>query len=189
MYYEKEQAAELFKYWNKRIAEFTLPEWDELPVFEVYMDQVVTLMNDYLDIYSEVNSNTKGITPSMINNYVKLKIIPAPIKKKYSRIHLAYLIIVCVLKQTLSISSVQSIIPPDLTEDEVKAIYSSFVKNQHKSYSYVSESIDQIANSIFVNENGKPERINDLIIQVASSANIFKLISENILGNSKNEEE
>ena len=43
--------------------------------------------------------NDTIITHSMINNYVKLGIMPAPVKKKYSREHIAYLIIICCLIQ------------------------------------------------------------------------------------------
>ena len=178
MKYNKENFSDIFNYWNKKIADFKLPDWDELPVFELYMDQVIKLLNGYLNIYSEATKDDKGITQSMINNYVKLKIIPSPEKKKYSRVHLAYLIIVCILKQTLSISTIQNVIPLGLTENEVKNIYTSFVKNQRKAYEYVSDNVSKVANNILDNENGAPDRINDIIMQVANSANIFKMLSE-----------
>ncbi len=178
MKYNKENFSDIFNYWNKKIADFKLPDWDELPVFELYMDQVIKLLNSYLSIYSEAVKDEKGITQSMINNYVKLKIMPPPDRKKYSRVHLAYLIIVCILKQTLTMSTIQNIIPLDLSEDEVKNIYISFVKNQRKSYEYISENISTVANNILIKENGAPERINDIIMQVANSANIFKMLSE-----------
>ncbi len=178
MNYNKEQIEQLFTYWNKRIADFSLPEWNELPMFDLYMDQVIKLLNKYLDIYAEATNDDKGITQSMINNYVKLKIIPSPEKKRYSKIHLAYLIIVCVLKQTLSISTIQNIIPLGLDEEDVKKIYTSFVANQRKSYETVSRHISDVANLVFETDGKDPEKIGDLIIQVASSANVFKMISE-----------
>ena len=46
----------------------------------------------------------------MINNYVKLGVMPAPIKKRYSREHIAYLIIICTLKQALPISDIKSLL-------------------------------------------------------------------------------
>lgn len=185
MNYTNENIKELFNYWNNKISEYELPAWEQLPPFDLYMDQVVTIINNYLSIYSDAFGDTKGITQSMINNYVKLKIIPAPVKKKYSKIHLAYLIIVCILKQTLSISTIQNIIPLDLEEKDVMATYNSFVLNHKKSYTYISENIKGIAENIFANE--KPERVADLIMQVASSANIFKMMSEIIIGSSDNE--
>lgn len=185
MNYTKVNIAELFNYWNNKISEYKLPSWEELPPFDLYMDQVITLINNYLNIYTEAFGDLKGITQSMINNYVKLKIIPAPVKKKYSKIHLAYLIVVCILKQTLSISTIQNIIPLELSEEEVKETYNAFVLNHQKSYSYVSENIKVIADNIFSAET--PERVDDLIMQVASSANIFKMISEIIIGKKETE--
>ena len=43
--------------------------------------------------YSDDDADTI-VTHSMINNYVKLGIMPAQIRKKYSREHIAYLIII-----------------------------------------------------------------------------------------------
>ena len=178
MNYNKDNFSEIFNYWNDKIADYKLPFWDELPVFELYMDQVIKFLNSSLSIYAEAAKDNKGITQSMINNYVKLKIIPAPESKKYSKKHLAYLIIVCILKQTLSIATIQNIIPLGLSDDDVESIYNSFVRNQRKSYEYISDNVSQIANNILVNENGAPDRINDVIMQVANSANIFKMLSE-----------
>jgi hypothetical protein len=161
----------------KRMASFKLPRYDELNNFDVYMDQLVQILDSILYEFL-VPDEENALTPSMINNYVKLKIIPSPEKKKYSRVHLAYLIIVCILKQTLSISTIQNVIPLGLTEDEVKNIYTSFVKNQRKAYEYVSDNVSKVANNILVNEDGAPDRINDIIMQVANSANIFKMLSE-----------
>ena len=50
------------------------------------------------------------LTGSMVNNYVKLKLIPAPEKKRYSRDHVAYLVFVCSLKRVFSIAQVQQLI-------------------------------------------------------------------------------
>ena len=68
-----------------KIIKHKLPYWDELPEIDLYMDQVIVLMEKYLSWYIGYDSENKIITPSMINNYVKLGIIPAPIKKKYSK--------------------------------------------------------------------------------------------------------
>ena len=65
-----------------------------------------------------------------------------------------------------------------LNENDVKSIYDSFVKNQRKSYEYIADNIAKIANNVLENEAGAPDRINDVIMQVANSANIFKMLSE-----------
>ena len=42
----------------------------------------------------------------MISNYVKQKIIPPPVKKKYDRDHIVYLIVIGIFKQILNISDI-----------------------------------------------------------------------------------
>ena len=83
-----------------------LPKWDELPDIELYMDQVITLVNKYIGSAS----GEPALTSSMINNYVKNNIIPPPVKKKYSRSHLFRLIIICVLKSVLPINDIAEMI-------------------------------------------------------------------------------
>lgn len=165
--------------WDDKIRNYSLPDWEQLPVIDLYMDQVLSLIEQYLSIYYEMNDNKKFITASMINNYVKLNIIPAPVKKKYSKEHIAYLLIVCTLKQTLDMATIKKILPNDRNES-IKSLYTSFVKNQSKSFNYVSENVMKVANPIIEFEGDKPDRMNDLILQVATSANAFKILSERI---------
>ncbi|MBO5930509.1 MAG: DUF1836 domain-containing protein [Clostridia bacterium] len=176
MKYSKEQLTEIFSQSEQLLKEYHLPTWDELPTIDLYMDQVILLLTKYLEIFAAVSNDDKIITPTMINNYVKQKTIPAPVKKRYSKMHLAYLIIICILKQTLSISTISKIIPPDLAEDEVCAIYSSFVKNQAKAFTYVTEQTIAVAQPILSHSETNQDRMNDLVLQVAISSNIFKLL-------------
>ncbi len=177
MIYTKENMVEIFSEGEKYLKEFSLPTWDDFPTIELYMDQVVALLNEYLSIFLAPKSDMQ-ITSTMINNYVKLKTVPAPVKKKYSKIHLAYLVMVCILKQTHSMSTISSIIPPDMDEETVKTTYDSFVRNHSKAYNFVSEQIYDVASKIFAEENVNNDRMTDLVLQVAVSANIFKLMTD-----------
>ena len=91
------------------------------------MDQVIVLLTRYLDYLLYDASTDTVITASTINNYVRMKIMPPPVKKRYSRLHLAYLIIICIMKQSLNIAYVQKMIPIGIDEEEVKRIYNDFV--------------------------------------------------------------
>lgn len=101
----------------QKIQNHSLPKWDDLPEIDLYMDQVIALMEKYLTDSSFPDA--KLITPSMINNYVKHNIMPAPIKKKYSREHLAYLIIICSLKQVMPISNIKIMIEKKLEQNSI----------------------------------------------------------------------
>lgn len=111
----------------EKLAAHKLPRWESFPDIELYMDQVVAVMEKALELYNKGGSEeSKLITPSIINNYVKLKIIPAPHKKRYNREHLAYLVMICILKQTLAISSIVKIIETNLESKSIKELYNEF---------------------------------------------------------------
>lgn len=84
------------------------PRWQELPEFDLYMDQVIALAEKYLSVLSPENKEL--ITPSMINNYVKSGVLPPPKNKKYNRTHLALLMIICSTKSVLEISVIADIV-------------------------------------------------------------------------------
>lgn len=117
--------------WGESRREFQLPEWESLPQLGLYMDQVTLLLRQYLGPLSR-GEEDKPITASIINNYVRLKVMPPPVKKKYSRVHLASLIIICILKQSLSISDIQKMFPEDHSEEAVRRLYDSFVRQYQK---------------------------------------------------------
>ena len=179
MYIDKEYLSVVFSELEENLKKYSLPLWDELPDIELYMDQVISLLTKYLAIYHN-SLGDKIITPSMINNYVKLKFIPPPVKKKYSKMHLAYLLIICTLKQTLDMATIQKIMPVGINEEDIKKTFDSFVKNQRKAYSYVTESMKNVADPILKFESDNQERLNDLLMQVSASANIFKIFTDKI---------
>ena len=88
-------------------SDLRMPRWNDLPEIELYMDQVITVTDKYLGAFSV--SGDPLLTPSMINNYVKNGVIPPPNKKKYSREHLAKLIVICILKPVMEISAIACI--------------------------------------------------------------------------------
>ena len=70
------------------ILKFHMPRWNELPDIDLYLDQVVNYIERYLGAYF-INKEDKVITKTMINNYVKQGVMPAPEKKKYNRAQIA----------------------------------------------------------------------------------------------------
>ena len=91
----------------KSFKNFNMPRWDDLPEIDLYMDQVISVTDKLLGSLSVENAPI--LTPSMINNYVKNRILPPPVKKKYSREHLAKLIIICIMKPIMEISAIADI--------------------------------------------------------------------------------
>ena len=120
------------KEWMEDLYRYHLPRWDELPDIELYMDQVITLIDRYLAPLAE-NSDNHIITAAMINNYVKLNIMPKPHKKRYERIHLAYLVVITILKQVLLISEVKDGIYLQCNIDGTANAYDLFCEKQEKA--------------------------------------------------------
>ncbi len=87
------------------LADYHCPRWNELPDIELYMDQVVNILAKNLSCFTP-DGNSKIITSTMINNYVKQKVVKPPKNKKYDRVHLAYLFPVCILKNIMGISEI-----------------------------------------------------------------------------------
>lgn len=148
-----------------------IPLWDELPEIDLYMDQIIVLMEKYLGTTAE----DKLITPSMINNYVKLGIVPAPTKKKYSKIHIAYLIIICSLKQVIPIPDIKILIDEKLKDSSIEQLLNEY----SNLYSICNEKIIELSESYKENYKSNPA------LYLAASASICRLTSENYLNNLK----
>ena len=106
------------------IKRFRPTQWEQIPDLGLYMDQVVTFITRmYEPLYGE---DIHGyLSPSMINNYVKSKLIPRPTGKKYSREQIALLTMIVALKQTSSMEDIRRMLA--LGEgDTVQALYAAF---------------------------------------------------------------
>ena len=123
----KEQTVRRYHEWMNSLSKFDLPDWEDLPQLDLYMDQVIILLTRYLSLMNR-GEDEKFITASIINNYVRMRIMPPPVKKKYSRCHIAYLVVICTLKRSLSISSIRRLLPEERTEAAVHELYMAFVR-------------------------------------------------------------
>ena len=101
-----------------------LPRWGELPDLELYMDQVLGLVGRYLGAYPGFDK--KGLTASMVNNYVKLGALPPPQKKRYARAHLARLLMICLLKPSLPIAAIRDLLDAAPAQTDEAAFYDGF---------------------------------------------------------------
>ena len=126
----------------KEILEFHLPRFNELPDIDLYMDQVLNIIENSLIIFSSENDENI-ITKSMINNYVKQNVIEKPFKKRYKKFHVAYLIIISILKKVLSISEISKII--NNQDYEVEEFYNMFCNELEYSLksTFLNESKDE----------------------------------------------
>lgn len=128
--------------WIVDIREYEPTTWERLPELDLYMDQVITLMDKQLTPFTTDGSD-KLLTPSMINNYVKDEVLPRPVKKKYSRDHLAMLMMICILKPVLSLPEIHEIIRGLVSERRVEEMYPDFAQKQQRTLQEVADRMQE----------------------------------------------
>ncbi len=125
------------------IEEFRLPRYNEIPNVGLYLDQVTKYIEDYL---KPIGDSTQGLTPSMISNYVKKKIVDNPIKKQYYREQIAYLIFIAIAKSVLSLEDIKLMIHMQ------KMTYTG-----EKAYNYFVNELEDTLKIVFNGENNYKE--------------------------------
>ena len=116
----------------KDLASYRLPRYEELTPFPIVMRQLVTLLDNYLDIFA-VPGEEKLITQAMINSYVRTKVIAPPNNKEYSRVHLMQLIVLGILKQVLSINEVGQILELQIKQYPFDIAYNYFCEEMEEA--------------------------------------------------------
>ena len=121
--------------------DFVLPE--DIPDIDLQMDQVTTFMDQHMKNNLR-HDDDKTLTKTMINNYTKNHLLPAPEKKKYGREHLILLIYIYYLKNVISISDIQKLLAPlvegDATDRDLYDIYQATFEMEKSQYFNIEAS-------------------------------------------------
>lgn len=185
MGYDRDLVRKKFIDWGKYLSDYQLPRWEDIPDIGLYMDQVLTLLKQYLDFLPPELKDDQFITAATINNYVNKKYMPKPNNKRYYRIHIAYMIMICTLKHCLSISLLQKIIPMGIEEDEVKSIYTAYATRHKIAIDYFTEQFKVVAGPILYNTDPEHQVSvhgeEDLITVSAVISVLSGLIAEKML--------
>ena len=106
-------------------ATFSYPKWAEIPNIDLYLDQVLLYVNQICPPVSP--DKEKGLTASMVNNYVKHGYLTKPDKKKYQRKQIARLIAITTLKSVFSIQEIAQTLNSLQTQASSDQLYDAFV--------------------------------------------------------------
>ena len=184
MSYDKQLVAGKLRRWERYLNRFRLPAWEEIPDIGLYMEQVVTLLREYLDYLPPELKEEEAVTAAAINNYVRTRVMPGPQKKRYYRVHLAYLIVICTLKQGLSISLVQKLLPVGLPPEEVRRIYSRYAERHRVTAQYFTQQVYAAA-ALFLDLEPESalttDRVEELIASAAVLGGFSRLLAEKLL--------
>ena len=112
---------------------FSYPKWEDIPNIDLYLDQVLLYVNQVCAPIS--TDKDKGLTASMVNNYVKHGYLTKPDKKKYQRKQIARLIAITPLKSVFSIQEIAQTLNTLQTQASSDQLYDAFVN-------YMNHGID-----------------------------------------------
>lgn len=165
----------------------------EVPDIDLYMDQVTTFMDSHLSDIKRYEDD-KTLTKTMINNYAKNKLLPPPVKKKYSPDHLYVLAFIYYFKTLLSIGDIQKLLAPmtgkffgDNTAISLDKIYKTVYQLEKEQLSNISKDIyfqhKKAANSFSELEDGEDKEylqkfvfISMLVFDIYMKKNIIENI-------------
>ncbi len=154
-----------------------LPLWDELPGIPLYMDQVLILLNGFLYPENEGVPDSRALTPSMINNYIKFRIFPPSVKKKYYRHHLAALIMVCLLKETVSIGDIPRLLPGLDSVEGIRPCYELFLD----IYSNTCGDFRAFAAKTVREHSGEDADPGRIVLRMAIAGSLCKALTDSAL--------
>ena len=104
---------------------FSYPKWEDIPNIDLYLDQVLLYVNQVCAPISP--DKEKGLTASMVSNYVKHGYLTKPDKKKYQRKQIARLIAITTLKSVFSIQEIAQTLNTLQTQASSDQLYDAFV--------------------------------------------------------------
>ncbi|QEA31606.1 DUF1836 domain-containing protein [Secundilactobacillus malefermentans] len=157
---------EKYQQWERQIRQVSLPHWSELPKFDLYMDQVLAFLNGTLGALG-----LETVTAPMVNNYVKHKIIIAPVKKKYQTMHLVDLIMISLLKPMFSMETIRSGMDQVTAGDFPKQAYDNFIDALNDSLAHLGEDRKEPQSS----------NLNQKLMQVAVDAVVDSIQAKQLL--------
>lgn len=173
---------------------------EDIPNIDLYMDQVTTFMDEQLTSTKRYESD-KILTKTMINNYVKNNLLPAPTKKKYSKEHVLVLIFIYYFKNILSIKDIESLLTP-ITEKcfcenptlDITALYEEICRSEKEQISPLIEHLKacfEKSEQMFLEEpeeNRDSLQLFSFICSLSFDVYVKKLLIEKIIDGFSNQE-
>lgn len=152
----------------------------DIPCIDLYMDQIITLIQDKYASNRRFPED-KLLTKTMINNYSKEGIIK-PIKgKKYSSEHIAQMLMIYSMKNTLSIQEIKSIF--NGIRDEQKTLlesYDDYIELKKDIRNICEDALNDLLNRIGIDETNKTELLL-LILGLSTMSSYMKSMAQNMI--------
>lgn len=168
-------------------------EQDMIPNLDLYMDQVITLFEDKLT-HTKRYKEDKLLTKTMINNYIKDKVLMPANKRKYTKKHILLMILLYDLKQILAIGDIKHLFDILIDNGEVSnkvlsGLYQIVLDLKleevtvfQKEVSHIEESIKTEVEQLSLEDIDEEKIMSMLqVIVLTEKANYYKRLAEKIV--------
>ena len=161
----------------QKVLEDGVIELSDIPQIDLYIDQITMLIDSKLSGMCRT-SEDKLLTKSMVNNYSKEKLISPTKGKKYSREQIIRILMICYLKQVLSIQDIKKILSFLEGEEEIQQTYQFLLQEKQK----VTGQIFLDAEESFIGKDDvKPMDAMKLIIHLSLLSSYTRRVSEALI--------
>lgn len=150
---------------------------EEFPRILLYMDQLLTFFEEYLGVFCR-SQRESVLTKTMVNNYVKARLLPPPKNKKYSREQLMQLLLICHLKNVLSIDDLRRLTGAGKTGEwsgDVNACFEIYSQAERQALEALRLRLAPLE------EAADPKAMAEEALRLAAEANILKQAAERLL--------
>lgn len=180
MTHETSYIEEKLRRWENYLQHFRLPGWEELPDTGLRMVEVLAFIRGCLDYLPAELKDERLVTAAAVNNYVRLRAMPKPRQRRYYRVHLAYLLMICTLKQSLSLAMIHRLLPSDLNEEEMRDRYEAYVARQSRLTATFART--GLESALPVLEGCDGEEASRILVESACVVSSFsRLLAEKLL--------
>lgn len=156
-------------------------EISDIPMIDLYMDQVITLFENKLE-KGKRNTKDKLLTKTMINNYVKDKILMPAKNKRYTPEHLIMMAFIYHLKQTLSINDIKVLFTETIYKEELDlfTLYDRFLEVKKDDQRQVEKAVQEKLEGLDLNQSEQID-IMMMVLSLVNSANTQKRLAEKLI--------
>lgn len=157
---------------KRRMAEpirgFRLPRYAEIPTVGLYLEQTIKYINAFL-----TPLGCMELTGSMVSNYVKKGLIPAPVKKQYYPEQIGYLFFVAVAKNLMSMENIDLLICVQRSTYTLPVAY-DYMAQELENQLFYQFGLKEELEDVGITESEEKDLLRGLI---SSAANVIYLHS------------
>ncbi|MDD6042932.1 MAG: DUF1836 domain-containing protein [Eubacteriaceae bacterium] len=146
---------------EKKLWEFTMPRYNEITNVGLYLKQVVKLISEVVEPYFGLK-----VSDTMLSNYVKMHIVPGPVKKMYYRDQIASLLFVVLSKTVLSLDNIQILLKMQEKSYSPDVAYDYFCSEFENALQYVCGKKDSMG-EIDADASNEKKLLRNIIIAMA----------------------